>query len=482
MEEGKIALYKKPSFVFLLLIPVLLIVFRYIIGFNGLYGQDSYEYAGFSMITFDYFHKWMIPHSFHWPILYPLLGAVLQFIFSSDLSLQLISISAFAGTLYFIHRIIVLLNPSGKGKLAYVLVFGLLSSYLLRLGVCVMSDMLAIFFITAALFNIIQYERTKKLATIFRIIMFSSLGFLTREPVAIILFVPILRFIYLLFRDLPAGQAGKRTDVLLRTILIAIPFLGLVYYCRQFQVDHISQLFSEWSISNFFRNEYGSPGSGFQHYRFWNIISILQFFVHPGYLLLSAVFLFFVRRTDLTEGKFYFFILPILFYLLFLAGFMHQNVRLNTMALPLWMIFLFPAFLRFSEKFLKTENLRKSALLIVLSSQLILFYFAFNKFIARCKLEKEIAAAMNEKYPGMPVYTLGMEGAIGTYSRGREFHTLGNSEPECGVEKLILIETINFEKQWKNLRPFGDWYFYQQNCNVHKVMSFEQGWDLYECK
>src|ERR1041385_6204126 len=126
MEEGTIPFYKKPSFIFPALIPVLLIVFRYIIGFNGLYGQDSYEYLAYSRLAHDFFLKGMIPHSFHWPIMYPVPGAILSFVFSSALAMQIISIAAFSGALYFIYKIISLLYPGAKNSLGYVLVFGML--------------------------------------------------------------------------------------------------------------------------------------------------------------------------------------------------------------------------------------------------------------------------------------------------------------------------------------------------------------------
>ena len=475
MKEGKIALYEKPSFIFLILIPVLLIVCRYIIGFNGLYGQDAHEYLRYTNAIHVFFIDNTPPGEFHWETMYPALGALLSFICSASFSLQLISIASLSGTLFFIHKILVLLYGDKKEALIYVLVFGLFSTYFLRLGLCAMSDMLTIFFVIASIYYILKLEKGANASNLMLVLVFSTAAVLTRLPSAIVLFIPVLRIIVKQFQK-------THVKVWFFSILICVLLYFSMYFLKKDQHLNMFEALKEWNVKNFFADSFANPGNGNEHYNFSNIIFILFFFIHPGYVLISAALIPFIRKTDLFNIQLFNLLIPIFIYLFFLTGLMHQNVRLNTLALPLWIIFLFPAFLRFKEKLLKTTNLWLSMLLIVIVSQLVLFYFGFNKFVAQAELERQIAGTVNEKYAGMPIYTLGMEGAMLSYSNAREIHSLGVAEPECGAEKLILIPTEKFEIQWKNLRPFRDWYFYQQNCDVHKLMSFDQGWDLYECK
>ncbi|MCW8823527.1 MAG: hypothetical protein OQK63_05540, partial [Ignavibacteriaceae bacterium] len=73
-----------PSIIFL----VLLIFFK----FNGLYGQDSHEYYRYSKDIIKFLTGGPLPANFHWPVLYPLFGAILSFVIPDPLlCLQLIS-------------------------------------------------------------------------------------------------------------------------------------------------------------------------------------------------------------------------------------------------------------------------------------------------------------------------------------------------------------------------------------------------------
>lgn len=133
-----------------LLLVLLLSLFAKIIDFNGLYGADSYEYVRYSIALKDYLTHGIAPGKFMWPVIYPLAGAVLSFLISPVQSLQLVSIVAFAAALIYIFKIINFIFPEAKtNNTIYIILFGLLSPYFLRLSFCVMSDMLAIAFCTA---------------------------------------------------------------------------------------------------------------------------------------------------------------------------------------------------------------------------------------------------------------------------------------------------------------------------------------------
>src|ERR1051325_1323462 len=131
---------KKPALLFFLLVPLLVLVFRSLLGYSGLYGQDAHAYLRYSDSLLDFLKYGERPGDFTWPVLYPILGAVPALALGkADLALQLLSMLALSGSLYFIYRTISLLC-SKNGALLFTLLFCLPSSYFLRMGVNVMSD------------------------------------------------------------------------------------------------------------------------------------------------------------------------------------------------------------------------------------------------------------------------------------------------------------------------------------------------------
>ena len=75
-----------------ILFPVLLLIFNLLTGFNGLYGQDSFEYLRYSRELHEYLSGGELPGTFFWPVLYPLSGAVVSFFLPDVLSLQVVSV------------------------------------------------------------------------------------------------------------------------------------------------------------------------------------------------------------------------------------------------------------------------------------------------------------------------------------------------------------------------------------------------------
>ena len=63
-----------------IVLPVLLLIGNLLAGFNGLYGQDSFEYLRYSRALHHYLSAGVLPGPFHWPLFYPLSGALLSFI------------------------------------------------------------------------------------------------------------------------------------------------------------------------------------------------------------------------------------------------------------------------------------------------------------------------------------------------------------------------------------------------------------------
>jgi hypothetical protein len=452
-------------------VPVLALIFRSLLGFNGLYGQDAHEYLRYSKALIHYLQYGEHPGQFGWPVLYPFSGAVLGLVFEQhvDFGLQLISMVSFSGALYYMFRILKLLYGNDRAALGYVLCFGLLSPYFLRLGVVVMSDMMGIFFMCAAVFHMLRFRKEKKAKDILAVLVFTAAARLARIPAPVVLVIPFALFGWTMTRNM---NWIYFTCGLLICLILFLPelYLGGISY---------GSFPQEWSAANFFRSDQLNAGSGFLHYGIPNLLFVLGTLVHPGYLLPSALLVFFMRREDVKGEALFFFVLPVLVYLLFLAGFANQNTRLNTFIFPFLLALYFPAFLRLRARFLHQGAGRKAFYTSCTLFQLGLFYFAFNDFYFVNRLEHEEAAYIGENYPGVPVYTQGMGPSLRSYGI-KEVYDMDDSEARCGNACLVLIDTRNFEVQWHNLRPMGNWEFIQQHCSVRKVKTFDRGWDLYE--
>ena len=74
---------KLSSYLVLTLVPALIIIFTRAFGFDGLYGQDSYEYLRYSNALYNAFNGGESAGDYFWPLYYPLLGAIANFLFGN---------------------------------------------------------------------------------------------------------------------------------------------------------------------------------------------------------------------------------------------------------------------------------------------------------------------------------------------------------------------------------------------------------------
>ena len=87
----------KPALLCYSLFGILLLVITQVFDFNGLYGQDSYEYCRYSNCWKLFFTTGQKPSDFIWPIYYPFIGSLFALVFKTHFALQLISIFSFVG-------------------------------------------------------------------------------------------------------------------------------------------------------------------------------------------------------------------------------------------------------------------------------------------------------------------------------------------------------------------------------------------------
>src|SRR5579883_1529147 len=85
---------------------LLTFAFTIIVHFNGLYGQDSYEYLRYTYRLVWFVRTGNPPGDFYWPLLYPVVGAVLSIIQKPVFALQLISMLSLVGAAFYLKKIL----------------------------------------------------------------------------------------------------------------------------------------------------------------------------------------------------------------------------------------------------------------------------------------------------------------------------------------------------------------------------------------
>jgi hypothetical protein len=104
----------------LLFIPVFAFIGLRILGFDGLYGQDSYEYLRYSIEIKKFFLTGIHPGHSYWTAGFPILAALFSFLFPANLSIQLVSFLSLYGVLYFTWRLIMLLYKEHSNALIFL--------------------------------------------------------------------------------------------------------------------------------------------------------------------------------------------------------------------------------------------------------------------------------------------------------------------------------------------------------------------------
>ena len=95
------SIFNNNKFELLLFLSLTLLLFavRVISGFNGLYGQDAYEYLRYTGRLTLFFQKGVNPGEFFWPVGYPFIASLLNLIINNG------TIALQAGSFYLIYSL-----------------------------------------------------------------------------------------------------------------------------------------------------------------------------------------------------------------------------------------------------------------------------------------------------------------------------------------------------------------------------------------
>ncbi len=167
---------------------------------------------------------------------------------------------------------------------------------------------------------------------------------------------------------------------------------------------------------------------------------------------------------------------------LFMAGIPFQNMRFLMPSFPLAVVLLFPAFQRFSNRFLRQTILKTAFFIGVVIIQILLIFKYSATIYQANRLEKQIAASMLA-YPNRPIYTFSTDPALRSYGIESEIINLWReSLTEVDSTALILFNEQAFSRQWEGKNPMINWRFIQENYELNTLERLPNGWELCEIR
>jgi len=444
-----------------------------------LFSQDSYEYLRFSRRLAEFFITGRNPGDYFWPVNFPLLGAILSLIIKSNIfSLQLVSILSFVFAAFYTVKLISLLYPdSGKESYLYLTLFLCLSPFFFRGAFLVMSDMLAVFLTTAAIFHFLKYHRSLSRSDFFLTIFFAASAAMTRYASAVVLTLPGVLLAISFFRGF------RFADLLLGLLIIAFCFSPHLLIKGANSTQFIGhEWLQSWSIKNWFLSEFTTV-DGYQNYRFPNLLYGFSNFYHPGFFFMGIILLFFLQRKAFHQRENFVLIATTVLYALFLAGIPFQNMRFLLLTFPLAIITIFPLFQRFRHKILIKNGLVWSFAALIIFIQFALIYRYSSGIYQANQIEREIARTVLT-YRNRPIYTFAIDGALRCYGVDSDdiVNIWYSRLDSVKISSLVLFSEGKFKRQWEGRNPMINWQFIQRNYNLKKIETLPEGWELYQVK
>lgn len=443
----------------------------FVFSFDGLYGQDAYEYLRYTEALRNFVITGQPPGDYFWGVYYPILGALLSFIIPNvALALQLVSVLSLLITSLYLDKITQLVYRENELKNIPFLFFTL-SPIVLIHSFLVMSDMLACCFTTVAIYLILRFLESSKDKFLFTGIAFALFATLTRYGAAVVL----LPFCITLFVHLIKNKKYQ-------LFLLAVPILILIAFPHllirsQNSLQFLShQWLQTWNISNLLKSDFTTI-DGQSHNHFINFVyGFFSFghpiFIFPGILLLAFAF----KMKNFQMNTYQKLILSaILLYALFLSGIPFQNKRFLLLSFPLVIVFLFPTI---KQLFAGVKHPKFVFIFLFLSQISFAFYFG-KSFYDRNILEKNIVQEM-KSYQGRTLYVFDIDIAM----QGRKMDFIYKNlwmEKYADFEKnaLVLVNEKQLQKQWEGKNPLLNWERIQAQYQIRKIKTLAGDFNLY---
>ncbi len=464
-------------------LPVLLALLIAILGYNGLYGQDSFEYARYARAIHDFLVHGAPPDGFLWPVLYPLAGGILSLLMPDILSLQIISLVSFGLSGYFLLKMLNFLFPVQRTATSvYLFMFYLFSPFLLRYAASVMTETMALFFMTGFLYFYLVFRRNQAPKDFLMLSLFAGAAINTRYASLVILAIPGLHALLLFLRKF-------NTRYFLLSILIFILFFIPGIILSQLgkgpagftsTLEYWSGVLTQWSPLNYFKNSFQTENGRFVFF-LPNILYTVSSIIYPGFIFTGILFIVFVKTSGPEWRSIRMLLFALILYWLFLSGLPIQNDRLLLLSFPIVILIFSGTFLWLYQKLTGWNKVAGIVLfLTVVLIQSVLFYRAFRPFYRNSMTTREICARMLA-YPGKTIYTFNIDQALKIYGVSNTIVNIwGKPIGQVPEHSLILFNFSESSEQWKGMNPFLNWEKIRREHRLKLIERFKEGWELYE--
>lgn len=458
---------------FLLFFPIaVFLFFYYYLNFDGLYGQDAYEYLRYSKAIRNFVVTGENPGNNIWPPIYSAFGALFSFITQKvDLALVLVSSFSLSISAFYLHKIITLLFQKSKYSILFISVFFLLSPTILRSGIIIMSDALALCFIVLVVYHFIKYKQNKHINYFYFITIFSVLAFTTRYVSALILLPFVLNAAVLFMR-----QKNILKHFVFIPVVIFVLLLPHLLIRLHNPIDFLShQWLQDWSFSNFLQSNFSKSEGAFTYF-LPNILYAFSNTFNPKYLFVGVFFIPFYTRFKFESKNIIF--ISMLLYALFLAGIPYQNNRFLMLSFPFILILCYPIFVYLAnyKVFKKFFSVGIFSIIII---QFFLIFKILDSTLQRNKLEVEMTELL-KPYQGNILYSFDIDIALQGRSLTFDYKNLWRKR-YFNIEKeaLVLFHPTKFKKQWQDKNPILNYNYLQENYNLEIIKNCPKGWKLY---
>ncbi len=437
-----------------------------VIGFDGLYGQDSYAY----LFQINHLETLTSQDAFY-PPFYAFLGWLFKWIVQNPaFSLQWVSLLSWFGTGLLLYKIATKsLQLSNKIAGIGILVLFTFSPFVMRLSLLVMSDSLALFMAVLSIY-LGLFSKHKWTYALFFVV--AALALLTRYALVPLLVPTLFLVIFRLFQH-------RSFNVWLSALMgISIGLTALLvnmfYWTSESGSTQHSWL-QLWDLRHYFKNSFDHK-DGLVEYTLPNILYVLKNLFHPIYSLLLVPALFFFNKSDLKSVEIKILLISYILYTLFLAGIPFQNDRFLLPAFPFMLLVLLPAFVRLIERMGKFKWL----ICIVIPIQMVVFLRLIKPIYERNQLELYLFENL-QPYANKKIYSFDVDIALEGRGLKAEWMNLWKENyTTFSSGAFVLFNEKKFAKQWEGKNPMLNWETLNQNYQLISIQKLDQGWELYE--
>lgn len=462
---------------------VVFFIARVVVEFDGLYGQDSYEYLRYSKLVHQFLIGGEHPGNYFWAIGFPLLIGILSTIGIPVLTvIQLVNLISLLGIVFFTKKIIEEIFGEDDNLPTYLLLT-LSSPYLVRASLVAMTDIFTTFCLTAAFLLGLKYNKSNSTIFLIGFSCFACYAVFTRYVSGL----PLLLLGLLVILTYIKGRQWYQIFIIIVPIFLIVIHL----YFKQSETSFFSNQWlalAKWNVNHMFSSEFYTD-SDHQLYVVPNLLYAFSSFAHVGFLVTGLVLapIFIKNFKKILERNYVALIaLSIVLYGLFLAGIPLQNKRFLLITFPLIVVLFYPSHVfltgRLSEIRIFKNKMLNSLILIILMINMVITLYVMQMPVKRNRLESKISIAI-KPYQGRTLYGFDIDVALKGRGMIFDYKNLWESEyVQFEVGSLVIFNEQANTKQWHGKSPMNNWNKLKNSYKLIPLQSFGDGWNLYEIR